>query len=73
MSLVNIIKSMRGFYKRLDLDESEIEKVAEKLDDKNIAFNLKFIEGNIEGVRVYGNKISYNDLDNIIKEIKGEI
>jgi hypothetical protein len=70
MNLLQIINKVKGFYKRLDLDENQLHKLVEKLEEKNVKYKVYIEKNQIEGIHIYGDKISYKDLENIINYIR---
>lgn len=73
MNLLKIIRNIKGFYKRIDLPEEYSVNIAEKLDEKNVSYKFAFEDGKLEGIQIYGNSISYNDLDSLIQNIKKDL
>jgi hypothetical protein len=73
MNLYKIFKSIKGFYKSVELSPKEQEKLAEELDNKNVRFKY-FYEGiesdKTEGIQIYGDNFTYQDLENLINQIR---
>jgi hypothetical protein len=75
MNLLKIFKSIKGFYKSIDLTEKEVEKLAEELDNKDVRFKFFFENSDsnkAEGIQIYGDKISYQDLELFIDKIRNK-
>jgi hypothetical protein len=70
MNLLQIINKVKGFYKRLDLNEDQLHKLVEILEEKNVKYKVYIEKNQIEGIHIYGNKMAYKDLENIINNIR---